>query len=368
MRFGLSWVATGFAVCLSIAETAPGCSSGRPVAPDASDDASPGDAAVVRAANGTVGPWQTLAPMPAARANFCATVANGFVVAIGGNFPDEGGFTKLDAVHVARYHDDGTLDAWQLAGHAPSPVTECTLAASMSTLYLVDGIYDDTSKEGIVFSTNLASDGTLGPWAQGTPLPNQDRALDDVAFTTPDRLFALTSKISGSCAALSAPLPSLAPFDDVDFLPEFRGRPQWAAAFVGGVHYGYVLGGYSDADSGNQVLATGKGVALQADGTTLPPFDVTPLPQPTTFGTAVSADDYVFVLGGRDAIFGGTATAVVRSAVVGGSGTLGAWQLCAPMPAPRSNVTAVVAGNYLYVLGGAATQATDTVFAAQVRF
>jgi serine/threonine-protein kinase PknK len=352
---------------LLLVSVAVGCSSQGPSSSDASTEA--GEAGTGAKANGTLGLWQTLAPMPSARANFCATVAGGFVVAVGGNYPDDGGFTKLDAVHVARFHDDGSLDPWQLAGHAPSPVTECTVAASGSTIYLLDGLYDDTSKEGILFTADLAGDGTLGAWTQGPALPNQDRLLDDLAFTTSGRLFSLTSKLSGSCASVSTSLSNLSLWRDIDFFPEFRGRPQWAEAVAGGSLFGYVLGGYSDADAGNQVLASGEGVALNAsDGTTGATFDVTPLPQATTFGTAVGVDDWVFVLGGRDAIFGGTPRNAIVSARADAQGKLGAWTAQAPLPAPRSNVAAVVAGDYLYVLGGAAAQATDTVYAAQVRF
>lgn len=351
---------------LLLVSVAASCSSQEPSSSDASTEA--GEAGAGAKANGTLGLWQTLAPMPNARANFCATVAGGFVVAIGGNYPADGGFTKLDAVHVARFHDDGSLDPWQLAGHAPSGVTECTVAASGSTIYLLDGLYDDTSKEGVLFTADLAADGTLGAWTQGPALPNQDRLLDDLAFTTSDRLFALTSKISGSCASVSTSLSDLSLWRDIDFFPEFRGRPQWADAVVGGALFGYVLGGYSDADSGNQVLASGTGVVLNADGTTGAAFDVTPLPQPTTFGTAVGVDDWVFVVGGRDAIFGGSPRNTILSAQADAQGKLGAWSQQAPLPAPRTNVAAVVAGSYLYVLGGVATQATDTVYAAQVRF
>ena len=197
-------------------------------------------------------------------------------------------------------------------------------------------------------------------------MPSGVDLFDDLAFASPSRVFATTSTLAGACAVVSAALPGS--WLESDWLSEFRGRPQWATASVGASTFAYVLGGYSDADSGNVVLATGDGAQVHADGTTGPSFSVSPLPQPTTFGASASADDWVFVIGGRAAIFSPTPRPDVVSAQASPIGTLGVWGAQASLPAPRSNMSAVVAGNYLYVLGGAAATTVDTVFAAQVRF
>jgi hypothetical protein len=313
-------------------------------------------------ANGTVGAWQTLAPLPHARANFCATVVGEFVVTIGGNYPSDAGFTKLDEIDVARFHADGSLDAWQVAGHAPSPVTECTAGASGSTLYVIDGIYDDAAKQGHVFSADLASDGTLGTLADVGTLPTGMDAFDDVAFSAAGKVWSTVSLLSGSCGLIGGP----GTWTETDFLSEFRGRPQWATAIAGGATYAYVIGGYSDADAGNMVLGTGAGakVGTQVTGG----VTVTDLPKATTFGMAASADDWVFVIGGRGAIFAAAPRPDVVAARAAADGSLGAWTPQPSLPSPRSNAAAVVAGNFLYVLGGANASATDTVYAAQVRF
>src|SRR5882724_7467555 len=112
-------------------------------------------------ADGTIDPWITLGPMPEARANFFATQANGWLVAIGGNHSQGGTFVDSDAVHIARLENGGELGDWKLAGHTPSPVIECTVASDGTHLILIDGIYDDASKGGHVFVASLADDGTL---------------------------------------------------------------------------------------------------------------------------------------------------------------------------------------------------------------
>ncbi len=336
-------------------------------AQDAATDA-PVEAGSALHANGTVGPWQTLSPLPTPRANFCATVVGPYVVAIGGNYPADGSFTKVDDILVARFHDDGSLDPWTVAGHAPSPVTECTAAGNGNVLYLVDGIYDDTSKQGHLFSGAIQPDGTVTLAEIAGTFPAGVDFFDDLAFTSTDRLFVTTSKLTGSCALDSVPLGVTPAWSDHDFFSEFRGRPQWATASAGGNTFVYVLGGYSDADAGNVVLTTGAGAQVAADGSVGASSPTTPLPLPTTFGMAASADDFVFVLGGRDQIFGGTPRTDVISAQAAQDGALGAWTTQAPLPSGRSNAAVVVAGNFLYVLGGAGTSATDTVYAAQVRF
>jgi hypothetical protein len=76
----------------------------------------------------------------------------------------------------------------------------------------------------------------------------------------------------------------------------------------------------------------------------------------------------VFVIGGRSGVFSGTPETSVISSHAAQDGTLGAWSAQTSLPDGRTNVCAVVAGNTLYVLGGAGAAATDTVFAAQIRF
>jgi len=331
---------------------------------DGGSDAQVVDSGSGAKANGTVGTWQMLAPMPHARANFCATVVGEYVVAIGGNYPTDGNFTKLDEIDVAKFHADGSLDAWQVAGHTPSPVTECTAGANGNTLYIIDGIYDDSSKVGRVLSADLASDGTLGVLADVGAMPAGMDAFDDVAFFAAGHMWSTTARLSGSCGLISGPG---AQWTETDFLSEFRGRPQWSYATVAGTTYAYVIGGYSGADAGNVVLASGSGAKIDTTGPT-GGVTVTDLPQPTTFGMAASADDWVFVIGGRGGIFTGTPRTDILAAQAGTGGALGAWTAQSPLPSPRTNAVAVVAGNFLYVLGGANTSATDTVYAAQVRF
>jgi len=349
------------AVALLLALLAPGCGTSSHASAPPGDAGE--DALSSRAANGSLGAWSTLAPMPVTRANFCAVVVGRAVLVVGGNYPSDGGFTALDEIDLAVAADDGTLGPWTVAGKAPSPVTQCTVAAGGGTIFLMDGIYEDDSKGGRVYTATFDGS-TLGAWAPAAALPGTTRLISQAAWTNGDALLALDSDVDGTTYVLSGSVAAGATqLAQTPWVPQFRGAPQWAVTPAAA----YMLGGYADADAGNAVLADGFG-ALESTMPLGAAFAVGALPEPTTFGAGVGVDDWVFVLGGRDGVLSGAARPGVVSAQASADGTLGPWAAQAPMPEGRTNFVVVSAGDYVYALGGAGTQATDTVFAAQARF
>jgi hypothetical protein len=315
------------------------------------------------AANGSLGTWQTLPPMPVTRANFCAVVVGRALLVVGGNYPSEGGFAVLDEIDLAVANDDGTLGGWTVAGKAPSPVTQCTVAAGGGQVFLMDGIYQDDTKGGRVYTATF--DGhTLGAWTPAATLPGATRLISQAAWTVGDELLAFDSDVDGTTYVLSGSIAAGASMlAQTPWEPQFRGAPQWAQT----TGAAYMLGGYADADAGNAVLSDGFG-GLESTQPLGPSFPVGALPKPTTFDAGVGVDDWVFVLGGRNGVLSGTARPDVVSAQAAADGTLGAWTAQMPMPAGRTNFVVVSAGDFVYALGGAGTQATDTVFAARARF
>jgi hypothetical protein len=149
-----------------------------------------------------------------------------------------------------------------------------------------------------------------------------------------------------------------------DWLPGFRGRPQYAftASFV------YVLGGYLGADKGNVAVDDVQGAKVGADGAIGPPFVTEKLPYKLTFGQAIAVDDWVFVLGGREAALGPAPHAEVWSAHVGSDGKLSTWTAQRSLPEARTNFQVVLGGDYLYVTGGGNDgPGVDTVWSTRVR-
>src|SRR5512143_3366971 len=78
-------------------------------------------------ATGELADWQMGPALPVARANHCAVAIDSWVLVVGGNRSDgHGGFVTADEIDAAQLAADGTLGAWQVAGHLPSPASEPT--------------------------------------------------------------------------------------------------------------------------------------------------------------------------------------------------------------------------------------------------
>jgi hypothetical protein len=308
--------------------------------------------------------------MPVPRANHCSVTVGGYLVVLGGNYMPDGGssFVALDAVLVAPLHADGTLGAWSQAGSTPSPVSGCTAVASDNTIYLIDGIYDDASDEGQVYSAELSASGTLGSWTTRGPLPNgQDAFYSDawVASDATSTLYAMDSSMTLTAALRVPTSPSLGSWVEDDWLPGFLGRPEYA--FTG--DYVYAIGGYTMDDAGdNPAVTTVHAAPVEADGSIGAPFTTEPLPAPVTFGKAVAVDGWVFVVGGKASVYG-PGEASTRSSLVGAGGKLGTWTAQASLPQGRTDMALTLAGDFLYLTGGGYDgPGLATVCAARVRF
>jgi hypothetical protein len=158
------------------------------------------------------------------------------------------------------------------------------------------------------------------------------------------------------------------PFTLDAWLLGFRGYPQAALAVLPQGGFLYRLGGYHGGD-----LLVLDDVTFApigpVDGAVGPGAPTTALPAPVTQGEVVAVDYVLFLVGGKGEALMGAARAEVHAVSIKNDGGLDAWQLVSMLPEPRTNHEALVAGDYLFVVGGAADAGgLDTVFAAQVRF
>ena len=347
--------------CIACSSAAPAPSDGGAQVPDAG----------VPRANGTIASWRTLAAMPEPRANHCSAVAAGHLLVFGGNHRPDGGadFVVTDAVHSARVLDGGGLGPWKLAGRMPSAASECTVAADGARVIVVDAIYARTSDGGKVIAATVDGDGLLAAWSVLGSVPDARRVLSSEAWVRGATLYAMADEIDpdggagGTLTLHAAAGASLGGWQTDAWLPEFRGQAQYAWTD----RYVYVLGGY--LAGATQVSAGVVGGTIGSDGTVGGRFDARALPEPTAFGEAVAVDDYLFVVGGRGAVFGGSGRSSVLSARAAGDGSLGEWTPQAPLPEGRTNHDMALGGSYLYVTGGAVSgPGGDTVLVAQVRF
>jgi hypothetical protein len=311
-------------------------------------------------ATGELGDWQVAPEMPTPRANHCSAAIGDWVLVIGGNYMANGGFVKTDEIHAAQLAPDGTLGPWHVAGHTPSPVTECNATSDGRMLYVVDGIYDRESDSRQVWTTTLDHAGMLGELTSIGTLP--DIAISTEAAVRDERLIVMKTKVpasdNGQTVALTSALPTLS-WATSDLQIGFRAQAEYAFSdrFI------YTVGGYHDTSIG--ALADVSFSPLTGG----PAIATTPLPQPVGFGEAVVVDDWLFVVGGRAQVFGAPGTTQVFAAPLADDGTVGAWTTSPSLPMARTNHDLVLSGDYLVLTGGAASGPGDAnVLISRVRF
>ncbi|MGH7283626.1 MAG: hypothetical protein ACRELY_19035 [Polyangiaceae bacterium] len=373
------------------------CSSSSSGPSDTSGDGGGGDSStfVLGKANGTVGAFSTGPTMPSPRANHCAVATDGYLIVIGGNYKDttSGNFVSLSSVDAAKINAaDGSIGDWKTIGQTPSPVSSCTAAAHGNTIYLLDGIYDDESAGGKVYSASIGADGTLAQFQSIGAMPENSDVYastawidgpdggetlsvfnsvlsvaleDDAGFLITDDAGNETIIDAGALTILQSPLSGIA-WTEAPFLNAFRGSPElaYSSGFV------YAMGGYpGSADGGPPDFPMEVNGAARQSTSLGASFSTTALPMATMFGQAVAVDGFVFVVGGRDDIFSGTPRADVISAPIDADGSIGGWATQTSMPEPRTNGRVVSYGNFMYVTGGGNDgPGLDSVFIARVRF
>lgn len=321
-------------------------------------------------ATGVVGAWQAAAALPTPRANHCVAAIDDRVFVIGGNHMAGSGFVKTDEIHAARLAADGTLGPWQLAGHTHSPVSECNATSDGQRLYVIDGLYDQPEDNGKVWTAELDASGQLGALTVLGAMPPGVVAISQGAAIRRGALLLMHARLPdpnnaadrGDTETLRTAATTAA-WSTGDWHLPFRARTQYAFAdrFV------LALGGYHDPASG--AIAEAYVAAIADGGAIGAPQPTRPLPMPVAFGAAVAVDDWVFVVGGRAQVFGGTASAAVLAAPIGADGALGAWQQATPLSVGRTNHALAVVGDYLVVPGGATTGGGDAqVMVARVRY
>jgi len=205
-------------------------------------------------ANGTVATWIAAPTLPTPRANHCSAVIDNWVLVIGGNHASGSDFVKTDEIHAAQLAADGTLGPWQLAGKTPSPVSQCTVTTDGKTLYLIDGLYDDQTDSGQVFSADLDDSGHLGALAPIAQLPTGTVAISQAAAVRDGALLVMDDLLPDSgddIITLRTPLPGPAGQASTTWQTD-----HWNIGFHAQSQYvltddrAYVIGGYHDPSVG----------------------------------------------------------------------------------------------------------------------
>ena len=316
-------------------------------------------------ATGEVAAWQTAPALPVARANHCSAAIADWVLVIGGNRASGADFVKTDEIDAAQVAADGTLGPWQVAGHLPSPVSECNATSDGQHLYVIDGLYDDMAQDGKVFTADLDATGLLGAVTALGALPAGAVTIATGATVHDGTLLVMEQLLPASgntVVTLRTPLAGIAWSTD-DWKIGFHAQSEYAFSDS----FAYSIGGYVDPAVG--AVADVYVAPIDATGAIGTVTASAALPTAVAFGQAVAVDGWVFVAGGRAQVFGAPGTTAVYAAPIAADGSLGAWQTAAPLPMARANHSMVVVGDYLVLTGGAANGPGDTtVLTARVRY
>ncbi|HEY3357864.1 MAG TPA: hypothetical protein VGQ83_31725, partial [Polyangia bacterium] len=289
-------------------------------------------------ADGTVGPWHGLTPLPTARSRHTLVAVNNYLFALGG----WDGATRLNQVLRAQVSSDGQIGPWTTLTAAWSPRMGHASVAFNNFVYVAGGDAGSVVNEAWVGTVDASGAVAWAPSAAFTTA----RSFAALALAS-GRLY-LTGGITSSGAAndyaqratINATDGSLSGWSFETNLPGVRGRHTSVAA--NGTLY--VLGGWS----GTSYLGDVIKVPINADGSLGASWTGTAgLTAPRAGHASVAAGGYLQTVGGTDSVY---PLRDVQSAAVNADGTLEVWQ--ATSFSARTSHATVVSGSHVYVIGG----------------
>lgn len=123
-------------------------------------------------ADGTVGAWAEVTPLPAKRSHHSVAVRGAALFVTGGLAGDPAGSHTLYAdVLRAPILEDGSLGAWSQVGELPAPLSTHASFVHADHLYVVGGIEGGHMNVARVQRAPIAADGAVGAWEELAPLP-----------------------------------------------------------------------------------------------------------------------------------------------------------------------------------------------------
>lgn len=127
--------------------------------------------------------------------------------------------------------------------------------------------------------------------------------------------------------------------------------PRRALAAAATPRYLYIVGGM---DNDNRYVARAEYAPILAGGRLGPWQLTTPLNEPRFYLSAVVAGNFLYAIGGANGVRGhdNLPSATVERAAIRNDGSLGPWQLVNYLGTPRRGLQAAVYQNHLYAIGG----------------
>ncbi len=238
--------------------------------------------------------WRTGPQLPAPRDHHVTFVADGWIYVAGGNTYAN----LLSDVWHARLLDDGALGDWQPANPLPGPRGGHSVAVTDRTVVLTGGqLTDRTNTPGTLVAA-IGTEGRLGPWSPGPPLP--------------------------------------------------AGRFHHSSAAHNG--WIYVTGGLEPRPS----VANVHGARLDTDGVPESWVDLTPLPAPRSHHASFVYEGALYVVAGLDGNPAGEHRQLrdILRAPILADGSLGSWSEAGRIDSAYATHAAFVRDGWVYVVGG----------------
>lgn len=254
--------------------------------------------ATVDLRSGDLSPWQTESSLQLARSGVAAVAHGHFLYALGGAIGPED--RKDPGVERVTVKPDGRLGDWQIISSLSTARSGAAAVVANGYIYVFAG-HTGTKPLASVEGAALTTDGSLEGWGRASDMVRARYGHGTVATST------------------------------------------WL----------YSVGG----DDGNNALSSVERAPINSDGSLGPWQETSPLAYAhsgaavamATVITGTTTAKYIYAIGGRD---GQRYYDRVEGAVIAVDGSLGTWQEGPHLTRPRYEATAVVMGNYLYVLGG----------------
>lgn len=125
-------------------------------------------------ADGQLGPWEAMTPLPDKRSHHGLVAYGGALWITAGLKGDPANApTTYKDVLRAPIQGDGTLGQWAAVGELPVPLGTHSSFVWMDYLYVAGGVENNLSNTDHVRRAKLGEDGSLGAWEDAPPLPKK---------------------------------------------------------------------------------------------------------------------------------------------------------------------------------------------------
>ena len=294
----------------------------------------------------SLGSWQDTTPLPGSgRAYFASAAYNGRVYIAGG----WDGSTRHNGVYYANVNGDGSLGSWTATTSFSGVRNSHAMTQQGGYLYLTGGWQGSSAYTDIQIA-KINADGTLGNWTAGPSL-SSGRFEPTIAFSG-GYIYVLGGSLPASSWAFEGNV-SYAPVYADGTIGAWQTATTTLDTYVNQVGTSIAYNGviYYLGENHNVVTQ----IRLKPAGTTGNYTATSSFTATRTGHSAIVANNYIYIIGGRQASNAGTRTVYYRLLNSDGTISSGTWATGTQLPATPGNrwgQGAFTYNNRLYVLGG----------------